>query len=114
VSALVTGNGNALRVFFNSRFYNFLDAAVMPQVNDLGSLLLEDPAHNIDSRVVPVKETGRGYDADGGMWCLGHLFLASDGCGGKINKKRMSVSFQKRQKCKGLPTFVLCSIGLMQ
>jgi hypothetical protein len=78
------------------------------------SLLLQDPAHDINSRVVPVKETGCGHNADGGMCCLGHLFLASDGCGGKINKKRMSVSFQKRQKCKGLPTFVLCSNGLMQ
>ena len=55
VSALVTGNGNALRVFFNSGFYNFLDAPVMSQMNDLGSLLLQDPTHDINSRIVPVK-----------------------------------------------------------
>jgi len=90
VAALVTGNGNALRVFFNSGFYNFLNAAVMPQVDDLGSLLLQDTAHDIDGGVVSVKETGRGYYADGVVrvmvLVIVHLVVASAGCGAKLTK----------------------------
>jgi hypothetical protein len=61
VAALVRSDRNSLCIFFNSAFNDLADATVMTQVNDLCSFRLEDPAHDIDSRIVPV-EQGRSGD----------------------------------------------------
>ncbi len=56
--ALVAGNGNAVCIFLNSTFHNFVYAAVMAQVNDLGPLALQNTTHNINGGIVPVKQGG--------------------------------------------------------
>lgn len=61
VAALVRGDGNALYVFFDSAFDDLGYRPVMPQVNDFRPLRLQDPPHDIDRRIVPVKK-GCGRD----------------------------------------------------
>ena len=39
-------------------------SAVVAQVHDLGALALQQPAHHVDRRVVPVEEAGRGHEPD--------------------------------------------------
>ena len=66
MSPLIAGNGNPLGVFFNGGLHDLFHTSVMPEVNDLGPLLLQDPSHNINGRVMAVKQAGGGNDADGG------------------------------------------------
>src|SRR5689334_25401338 len=64
VAALVTGNCNSLYIFLNSGFHYLLYRPVMAQVNDLHSFALKDPAHDINSSIMPVKKRGSCYDPD--------------------------------------------------
>ena len=43
---------------------DLLDRAVVPEVDDLGARRLEDPAHDVDRRVVSVEQARRGDEAD--------------------------------------------------
>src|SRR5690606_39030401 len=67
---LVRGDGDGMGVFFNGAFYYFVDAPVMPQVDDLRAFGLEDPAHDIDGGIMAVKE-GRGRDDPDSWWYNG-------------------------------------------
>jgi hypothetical protein len=58
VPALVAGNGNGLSIFLNGAVHDFLHRTVVPQVNNLGAAALNNAAHDIDSRVVPIKQRG--------------------------------------------------------
>jgi hypothetical protein len=64
VPALVTGNGNSLCIFFDSTFNDVCNTSVMTKMNDLGTFGLQDPAHDIDGRIMPVEQTGGGYNSD--------------------------------------------------
>jgi hypothetical protein len=72
MTALVTGNGDTLHIFFDGTFDDFGNTAVMAQVNDLGTLGLQDAAHDIDGSIVTIKQTGCGNDADFIFWRVGH------------------------------------------
>src|ERR1700759_2270870 len=54
--ALIGGNGDALYIFFDRTFDDLGDAPVVPQMNDLRSLGLQDPAHDIDGGIMPVEQ----------------------------------------------------------
>jgi hypothetical protein len=45
-------------VLVNGRFHDLGNRPVVAEVDDLGSLRLEDPAHDVDGGVVPVKQGG--------------------------------------------------------
>ena len=64
MSALVAGEGDTLHIFLDSCLNDHAGGAVMPQVYDLGARALHDPAHNVDCRIVAIKQRGCGYDAD--------------------------------------------------
>jgi hypothetical protein len=55
MAALVTGHGNAVRVFLNCTFYNFMHTPVVAQMNDFGTFTLHDPAHYINGCIMTVK-----------------------------------------------------------
>src|SRR5258705_8121305 len=57
--SLVTGDGNALHIFLNSRFYNFLYRPVVTKMDDLGAFALHDAPHNINSSIMTIEEAGR-------------------------------------------------------
>jgi hypothetical protein len=62
VPTLVAGDGDALYIFFNGTFHDLGHTAVMPQVNDLGALALQNAAHDIDGCIVPIEQGGCRYD----------------------------------------------------
>ncbi len=73
MTALVAGDGDALNIFFNGTFHNFMNTSVMTQVNDLRALALKDASHDIDCRVMPVEERGGRYNPDLVLWLNIHV-----------------------------------------
>ena len=64
VAALVRRHRDRGRVLLHDRLHDVVDAAVVPEVDDLGALRLQDAPHDVDRGVVAVEEAGRGHDAD--------------------------------------------------
>jgi hypothetical protein len=64
VAALVRRDRDALDVLLDRRVDDLLDRAVVPEVDHLGPLGLEDPAHDVDGGVVAVEEARRGHQPD--------------------------------------------------
>ena len=58
--ALVTGNGNTLYIFFNGTFYNFCYTPIVTEMDDFGSLALQNPAHDIDGSIMTIKQSCSG------------------------------------------------------
>src|SRR5690606_37480673 len=65
VSALVGADRDSLDVFFEGGVYDLTHRPVVSQVDDFGSLRLQDAAHDVDRRVVPVEQAGRGDEPHG-------------------------------------------------
>src|SRR5690606_26593739 len=91
VAALVGTNGYAVGVFLDCRADDVVYAAVVAQMDDLGSLRLDQPAHYVDSGVVAVEQRGRCDKPERGFRCLagslrqvagGHAHLFRRRCGG--------------------------------
>ena len=61
VAALVGADGHGLNVFGHHGGGHLVDRTVVAEVDDLGPLTLEEPAHDVDGRVVAVEEGGRGH-----------------------------------------------------
>ena len=66
VSPLVGTDGDSVYVLLEGGVHDFPHRAVVTQMHHLGALALDDAAHYVDCRVVPVEEAGRRDDADGG------------------------------------------------
>ena len=58
--ALVGADGNALRVFLQGGRHHLVNAAVVAQVNHLGPHALQNAPHDVDGRIVSVKQAGGG------------------------------------------------------
>ena len=63
VAALVGTHRDGGGVLLNGGVHDLAYRAVVPQVNHLGPLPLEDAPHDVDRRVVAVEQTGGGNDA---------------------------------------------------
>ena len=59
MAALVRAHGDALDVFSNGGVYDFIDGPVVAQVDNLGTLSLEEPADDVDGGVVAVEQARR-------------------------------------------------------
>src|SRR5690606_2513272 len=75
VTALVRRHCDGVYIFLDSGVHDFLDAAVMAEVNHLNASRLDDAAHDIDSSIVPVEERGSGYNSDFILGNVGRLLL---------------------------------------
>ena len=64
VPALVRRDRDSLGVLVENGVDDLLHRAVVAEVHHLGALRLEDAPHDVDARVVPVEECGRGHEAD--------------------------------------------------
>ena len=64
VSALITGDGNALRVFLNGALHDFSRRTVVSQMNHFRAGCLHDAPHDVDGRVVPIEQGGGGDNAE--------------------------------------------------
>ena len=63
VAALVGRHRHALHVLLDHRGDDLVDRAVVPEVDHLAALRLEDPPHDVDGGVVPVEQARRGDEA---------------------------------------------------
>ncbi|MDT4861838.1 hypothetical protein FQZ97_964590 [compost metagenome] len=63
MTALVGADGDALRVFLQRSGDHLVDRAVVPEVDHLSAHALQDAAHDVDGRVVAVKQAGGGDEA---------------------------------------------------
>ena len=60
VAALVRRHGDALHVLLDAGVDDLLHAAVVPEVDHLGALALQDAAHDVDRGVMAVEQAGGG------------------------------------------------------
>ena len=65
VPALVGAHCHALDVLLQGCGDDLADRAVVPEVDDLRALRLQDAPHDVDARVVPVEQRGRRDEANG-------------------------------------------------
>jgi hypothetical protein len=63
VPALVRADGDALGILLQGGGHHLVDRAVVAQVDHLGAHALQDAAHDVDGRVVPVEQAGSGDKA---------------------------------------------------
>ena len=63
VAALVGADGDALHVFLQRGGDDFVDAAVVAQVDHFGAHALQDAPHDVDRRVVAVEQARGGDEA---------------------------------------------------
>jgi hypothetical protein len=63
VSALVGAQGDAVGVLHQRRAHHVLDRAVVPEVDHLDALALDQPPHDVDRRVVAVEQARGGDEA---------------------------------------------------
>jgi hypothetical protein len=63
VTALVRRDRHGIRVLLDHGGHDLVHRAVVAQVDDLAALLLEQAAHDVDGRVVPIEQGGGGHDA---------------------------------------------------
>src|SRR5437867_221831 len=63
VAALIRRDRDAVRVFLQRGRDDVLDRSVMAEVDHLAAGRLEDPAHDVDRRVVAVEQARRGDEA---------------------------------------------------
>ena len=64
VAALVGGDGDALHVFLDRRVDDFIDRAIVAEVDDFDAAGLQDAAHDVDRGIMAVEQAGRGDEAD--------------------------------------------------
>jgi hypothetical protein len=64
VTALVRRDGDAVRVFLQRTVHDLLHAAVVPEVDHLATGRLQDPAHDVDRRIVAVEQARRRDEAN--------------------------------------------------
>ena len=65
MAALVGRHGDAVGIFLDRRLDDFVDRAVVAEMDDLRPLRLQDAPHDVDRRVVPVEQRGRRDEANG-------------------------------------------------
>ena len=79
--ALIAGHGDGMRVLLQSSGHDFVNRAVVAEVNDFSAVGHQNAAHDVDGGVVTVEERGRGDKANfvgrfvfGGLlgWLLGN------------------------------------------
>ena len=64
VAALVGADRHALDVLLDGRRHHLVDRPVVAQMDHLDPLGLQQPAHDVDGRVVAVEQAGRGHESN--------------------------------------------------
>ena len=64
VTALIGADGDGLDVLLDGCIDDLLHRAVVPEVDHLGALRLQDPPHDVDARVVAVEQARRRHHAN--------------------------------------------------
>jgi len=64
MSTLIAGHGNSVGIFLYGRFYYFLYASIMSQMDDFTTCTLNNTAHHIYSCIVAVKQASGRYNTN--------------------------------------------------
>src|SRR5688572_732020 len=64
VPALVRSNSNCMHVFFNCRFYNFVNTSIMSKVNNFRPFALQNAPHKVSCSMMPAKVRCRRHNTD--------------------------------------------------
>ena len=102
MTALVGADGNALCVLLQCSRDHFIDRPVVTQVNHLGAHALQDAAHDVDGRVMAIKQTGGRHKAHfvgGAIFGKGFVF------GRQVGHGKFPVKDQKG-RIKGRPSLI--------
>lgn len=67
MSALIGGDRDRLRVLLDRALHDLLRRAVVTEMDHFRARRLENPAHHIDRRVMPIEERRGGHDANGAL-----------------------------------------------
>ena len=70
VSALVRADGDTLHILGDSGADDLVHGAVVAQVDDFGTLGLQDAAHDVDGGVVSVEQAGGAHEPDRVEWAI--------------------------------------------
>ena len=54
---LIRADGDSIDIFLNGSIYDFLDRAIVGEMNDLGTTGLQDTAHDVDGGIMPIEKT---------------------------------------------------------
>jgi hypothetical protein len=60
---LIGAHGDGIRILLDSRAHDVSYAAVVPQMNNLRTRALEEPADHIDGGIVPIEERCGAHEA---------------------------------------------------
>ena len=63
MTALIRANRDSIDILLNGSVYDFLDRAVVGEMNDLGTTGLKDTAHDIDGGVMAIKKASGSNEA---------------------------------------------------
>src|SRR5882672_1138761 len=95
VAALVRGDRDALHVFLQRGRNDFVDRAVVAEMDHFRAARLQDAAHDVDGRVVAVEKRGRRHETD---LVLGLVFGVPGGT--QIGHGRFGVSRPRAREGK--------------
>jgi hypothetical protein len=65
VAALIGRDRHRVHVLLDRSLHEFVHRTVVSQVDHLGALGLQEPAHDVDGGVVPIEQRSRRQHADG-------------------------------------------------
>ena len=88
VAALVGADGDAVDVLLDGGGDDLVHRAVVTEVDDLGALALQQPAHDVDGGVVAVEETGGRHETDGASRPVQRCSLYRRRAGGAGSRRR--------------------------
>ncbi len=74
VPALVGADGDPLGIFVDGRRDDLVRRAIVSEMHDLGTGVLQQAAHDVDRNVMTVVKTGRGYETDWMLWLIRRTF----------------------------------------
>ena len=80
MAALISRASDAVRIFLNGRANDFRYRAVVPEVDHFRTVLLQQAANDVDSRVVPVEQGRRADETQGrGLGTVSRSILGGGG-----------------------------------
>ena len=98
MAALVGADGDALHVFLQRSSHHLVHRTVVAQVDHLGTHALQNAAHDVDGRVMPVKQTG---GCDKAHFVLGTVVGQGLVFSGQIGHSVDGVNRKKLKSVKG-------------
>ena len=102
MAALIGADRDPVGILLDRRAHDVRDAAVVAEVDDLGAGRLDQAAHHVDRRVVPVEERRRGHEAKRrGLRC-DLVLLGAKVDGGRAHERHCSLALDGSCKLVGV------------